>query len=136
MSLSLLRLVSSRVNSMDLKLKDVAELLNVSETTIRRWMTESKIPYYRMNNQFCFSRSEIESWVLSCKQDQGKFSPFAASDSFANNNERLNTQSVWPFPRDSSRRRLVRCAGKYKRRGDSYIDESHRQRSAVSMPKC
>lgn len=82
---------------MDLKLKDVAELLNVSETTVRRWITESKIPYYRMNNQFCFSRSEIESWVLSCKQDQGKFSPFAASNSFANNNERLNTNQFGLF---------------------------------------
>lgn len=67
---------------MDLKLKDVAELLNVSETTIRRWMTESKIPFYRLNNQFRFSRSEIENWVLSCQQDEGreKFSPFASSD--------------------------------------------------------
>ena len=80
---------------MDLKLKDVAELLNVSETTIRRWMSESKIPYYRMNNQFRFSRSEIESWVLSCKQ--GKFSPFAASDTSANNNERLNTNQFGLF---------------------------------------
>ena len=26
---------------MDLKLKDVAELLNVSEVTIRRWVTDS-----------------------------------------------------------------------------------------------
>ncbi|MBF8263612.1 MAG: sugar transporter subunit [Parachlamydiales bacterium] len=65
---------------MDLKLKDVAELLNVSETTVRRWMSESKIPYYRMNNQFRFSRSEIENWVLSCKQGKGKFSPFSASN--------------------------------------------------------
>jgi nitrogen PTS system EIIA component len=76
---------------MDLKLKDVAELLNVSDTTIRRWMSESKIPFYRMNNQFRFSRSEIENWVLSCKQGQekGKFSPFASSDPSL---ERLGTQ--------------------------------------------
>jgi PTS system nitrogen regulatory IIA component len=60
---------------MDLKLKDVAELLNVSETTIRRWISDSKIPYYRLNQQFRFSRSEIENWVLSCNQG-GKFSPF------------------------------------------------------------
>lgn len=82
---------------MDLKLKDVAELLNVSETTIRRWMSESKIPYYRMNNQFRFSRSEIENWVLSCKQGKGKFSPFAASDSATNNHERLNTNQFGLF---------------------------------------
>lgn len=60
---------------MDLKLKDVAELLNVSENTIRRWIADGKIPYYRLNNQLRFSRSEIENWVLSSKQEGG-FVPF------------------------------------------------------------
>ena len=62
---------------MDLKLKDVAELLNVSENTIRRWISDGKIPYYRLNNQLRFSRSEIENWVLSSKQEGG-FAPFDA----------------------------------------------------------
>jgi PTS system nitrogen regulatory IIA component len=52
---------------MDLKIKDVAELLNVSETTIRRWLVDGKIPAYRINHQFRFSRIEIENWVMSCK---------------------------------------------------------------------
>lgn len=60
---------------MDLKLKDVAELLNVSETTIRRWVSDGKIPYYRLHNQFRFSRDEIENWMLNSKQGAG-FSPF------------------------------------------------------------
>lgn len=64
---------------MDLKLKDVAELLNVSEATVRRWISESQIPYYRLNNQFRFSRNEIENWVLSCKQGGG-FSPFTKEE--------------------------------------------------------
>ena len=74
---------------MDLKLKDVAELLNVSETTIRRWIADSKIPYYKLNQQFRFCRSEIESWVLSCKQEGG-FSPFEEEDECPK--ERLGTQ--------------------------------------------
>ncbi len=74
---------------MDLKLKDVAELLNVSETTIRRWVSDSKIPYYRLNQQFRFCRSEIESWVLSCKQG-GDFSPFSEEEETPK--ERLGTQ--------------------------------------------
>lgn len=53
---------------MDLKIKDVAELLNVSEITVRRWVTDGRIPYYRLNHQFRFSRNEIENWMLSCKQ--------------------------------------------------------------------
>jgi PTS system nitrogen regulatory IIA component len=73
---------------MDLKLKDVVELLNVSEATIKRWIADSKIPYYRLNNQYRFSRSEIENWVLSCKQG-GDFSPFDEEES---TRERLGTQ--------------------------------------------
>lgn len=52
---------------MDLKIKDVAELLSISETTIRRWVTEGKIPVYRLHHQYRFSRIEIEDWVMSCK---------------------------------------------------------------------
>jgi PTS system nitrogen regulatory IIA component len=73
---------------MDLKLKDVIELLNVSETTIKRWISDGKIPYYRLNNQYRFSRSEIENWVLSCKQG-GDFSPFDEEES---PKEKLGTQ--------------------------------------------
>src|SRR5579885_828562 len=64
---------------MDLKIKDVAELLNVSETTIRRWLTDGKIPAYRLNHQYRFSRIEIENWMMSCKMkflEEG-FAPFA-----------------------------------------------------------
>lgn len=50
---------------MDLKIKDVAELLNVSETTIRRWVADGKIPAYRLNHQYRFSRTEIEDWVMA-----------------------------------------------------------------------
>ncbi len=63
---------------MDLKIKDVSELLNVSETTIRRWLSDGKIPGYRLNHQYRFSRSEIENWMISCKlkpTEEG-FSPF------------------------------------------------------------
>lgn len=52
---------------MDLKIKDVAELLNVSETTIRRWLSDGKIPAYRINHQYRFSRIEIENWMMRCK---------------------------------------------------------------------
>lgn len=50
---------------MDLKIKDVANLLNISETTIRRWLAEGKIPAYRINHQYRFSRGELQNWVMS-----------------------------------------------------------------------
>jgi PTS system nitrogen regulatory IIA component len=63
---------------MDLKIKDVADLLNVSETTIRRWLKDGKIPAYQLNHQYRFSRNEIEDWMLKCKlkMNKGGFSPF------------------------------------------------------------
>ncbi|MEN9654043.1 MAG: nitrogen regulatory protein [Chlamydiota bacterium] len=57
---------------MDLTVKDVTELLNVSETTLRRWVSEGKIPYYRLHQQYRFSRSEVEDWMLNLKQE-GQF---------------------------------------------------------------
>lgn len=53
---------------MDLKIKDVAELLQVSEKTIKRWVDDRKIPSYRINNQFRFSLIEIESWMMGWQQ--------------------------------------------------------------------
>jgi len=38
--------------------------LNLSETTIRRWLKEDKIPAYRINHQYRFNRNEIEAWVM------------------------------------------------------------------------
>jgi PTS system nitrogen regulatory IIA component len=56
---------------MDLKIKDVADLLNVSETTIRRWLVDGKIPAYRINHQYRFNRFEIEDWVMKQKLSKG-----------------------------------------------------------------
>lgn len=80
--------------SMDLKLKDVAELLNVSEATVRRWISDGKIPYYRLNQQVRFSRSEIENWVLSSKQE-GDFSAF--NDDTSMDLQKLGTQQFGLF---------------------------------------
>lgn len=57
---------------MDLKIKDVADLLNVSETTIRRWLNEGKIPSYKIDGQYRFSRGEIQNWVVSRKPNHSE----------------------------------------------------------------
>lgn len=58
---------------MDLKIKDVAELLNVSETTIRRWLVDTKntdpLPAYLINHQYRFNRVEVERWVMRRRQN-------------------------------------------------------------------
>lgn len=49
---------------MDLAVKDVASLLNLSEDKVNRLIDEGKIPAYRMNEEYRFSLMEIETWVL------------------------------------------------------------------------
>jgi nitrogen PTS system EIIA component len=49
---------------MDMRLKDVMDLLNVSERTIYRWIREKSIPAYRIGHQYRFNRAEINEWVL------------------------------------------------------------------------
>lgn len=74
---------------MDLKIKDVAELLGVSETTIRRWLADGKIPGYRLNQQHRFSRGEIEKWMIDCrlKPVEENFSPFGEKQVYPPINE-------------------------------------------------
>ena len=56
-------------------------MLSVSETTIRRWLAEGKIPAYRLNKQYRFSRAEIENWVMSQRMGvETKALPFAKND--------------------------------------------------------
>ena len=49
----------------DLKIKDIADLLNVPELTIRRWISDGKIPSYRIDKHDYFCRSEMQNWVVS-----------------------------------------------------------------------
>lgn len=50
---------------MRLTIKDLSELLNVSEKTIRRWIKEGSIPAYKINGQYRFNRTEILEWSTS-----------------------------------------------------------------------
>jgi len=79
---------------MDLKIKDVADLLNVSETTIRRWLTDKKIPTYRIDNQYRFNRLEIEDWVMSQKLGKNIPHPIQSTQSTHQENFSENTSTT------------------------------------------
>ena len=53
---------------MNLTLKNVAELLNVSEKTIYRMVQNETIPCFRVGGQWRFDRREIKSWIEDAKQ--------------------------------------------------------------------
>lgn len=56
---------------MDLKINDVADLLNVSESTVSRWVADRKIPFYEIKKQLRFSRTEIQDWMISHRNRLG-----------------------------------------------------------------
>jgi nitrogen PTS system EIIA component len=48
---------------MQLDVRAVASLLNISEKTVYRWISSGKIPVYRVNEQYRFNRAEILEWA-------------------------------------------------------------------------
>jgi nitrogen PTS system EIIA component len=52
---------------MDLKIKDIADLFDIPENTVRQWIDDKKIPFYKVKNQYYFSKSEINEWILRNK---------------------------------------------------------------------
>ncbi len=52
---------------MQLTVRDVAGLLNVSEKTVYRWIKDGGIPAYRINDQYRFNRAELLEWATAKK---------------------------------------------------------------------
>jgi PTS system nitrogen regulatory IIA component len=50
---------------MRLRVRDAAELLDVSEKTIYRWISQKKLPAHRVNEQYRFNRAELLEWATS-----------------------------------------------------------------------
>jgi PTS system nitrogen regulatory IIA component len=50
---------------MQLTVKDVAGLLNISEKTVYRWIDERKLPGYRLSGQYRFNRAELLEWATA-----------------------------------------------------------------------
>jgi PTS system nitrogen regulatory IIA component len=52
---------------MQLSVKDVSELLQVSEKTVYRWIEDGKLPGYRLSGQYRFNRYELLEWATAHK---------------------------------------------------------------------
>lgn len=50
---------------MRVTVREAAELLSVSEKTIYRWISQGKMPAYKVNEQYRFSRAELLEWATS-----------------------------------------------------------------------
>jgi PTS system nitrogen regulatory IIA component len=54
---------------MQLGVRDVSRLFNVSEKTIYRWVNQGVLPAYRVNEQYRFNRAELLEWATSRKMN-------------------------------------------------------------------
>ncbi len=50
---------------MELRVRDVARLLSVSEDTVYRWAQEGSLPCHRVGEQFRFNRVELQEWAAT-----------------------------------------------------------------------
>lgn len=49
---------------MDLRLDQLAVLLDVAEDSIRQWVSCGGIPSYTINDELRFNREEVEDWLI------------------------------------------------------------------------
>ena len=49
---------------MELKINDIAALLEVPEKTVLQWIQERSLPAYQINHEYLFNMAEIKEWVL------------------------------------------------------------------------
>jgi PTS system nitrogen regulatory IIA component len=50
---------------MQLTVRDVSKLFAVNEKTVYRWLQQSSLPGYRVNNQYRFNRAELLEWATA-----------------------------------------------------------------------
>ncbi len=48
-------------------LRDIAVHLSMSEDTVRTWVKEGKLPYYRAGKRYKFKISEVDKWIREGK---------------------------------------------------------------------
>jgi nitrogen PTS system EIIA component len=52
---------------MQLGVKEAANLLNISEKSVYRWISRGFLPAYRVNDQYRFNQAELLEWATSRK---------------------------------------------------------------------
>lgn len=101
---------------MDLQIKDVADLLQVSQDTVCQWIDEKTIPVYQINDQYRFNRMEVERWMLNRKRD-----PKQCSFGEKGENERYGTQAYSFFRAIHKGDVLLDVPGETKEEVISYV---------------
>jgi excisionase family DNA binding protein len=46
-----------------LSVKEVAKFLGIAEKTVRKYIWERTIPYYKINGHIRFSKEDLDTWI-------------------------------------------------------------------------
>ena len=46
-------------------LEDIADHLSVSTDTVRNWIKDGKLPFYKAGKRYKFKISEVDDWIRS-----------------------------------------------------------------------
>jgi len=52
---------------MQISVKELAAMLNVTERTVYRWIKEQTVPFYKVHDQYRFNRVDILDWTTANK---------------------------------------------------------------------
>jgi PTS system nitrogen regulatory IIA component len=52
---------------MQLTVRDVSEILNLSEKTVYRWIKQRRLPCYQVNEHYRFNRAELLEWATASR---------------------------------------------------------------------
>jgi len=47
---------------------EVAEYLQCSVSTVRRWVARGRVPHYRMGRMIRFRRGEVDAWLAAFRE--------------------------------------------------------------------
>ena len=71
---------------MELRVRDVSKMLNVSERKVYAWIKDGSLPAYRVNEQYRFNRAELLEWATSRNME-------VPADLFHNGDEKVEPPS-------------------------------------------
>ena len=76
---------------MDLRVRDVARILDVPESTVFRWAREGTVPCHRVNDEYRFNRVELQEWAAATNR---RVSPELFADEGAKSDALLLASAV------------------------------------------
>jgi PTS system nitrogen regulatory IIA component len=94
---------------MELRVREVAKLLNVSEQTVYRWARDGSLPAHRVGDQYRFNRVELQEWAATHGRSVSPrlFTPQGSAEPLPSLRAALERGGVYPDVAGRSREEIL-----------------------------